>query len=139
MVCPPPRLRALALSHSLARKFFERRQQKSTKPPLLGIDAPQAAFFEKMRKKRLREVLGVVRRVPPPSNERVKRVPVALTKLRERGLGLRGLVLAGVQDDRPERGRETRQSDRRVHVLPRRLTSREEQLRRRDIKIILAP
>ena len=55
-----------------------------------------------MGKERLREVLRVVRRVSPPPDERVQRIPVSLAKLRQRGLGLRGFVLA--------RGRTTVQS-----------------------------
>ena len=68
-----------------------------------------------MGEKRLREVLSVVRRISPAPNEGVQRIPVRLTKLRQRSLGLCGFVSTGVQNDRPERGREILRGEGRVH------------------------
>ena len=90
----------------VGQEILQRRQQEGAKSPQLRIDAFQPTFLQKLGEKRLREVLGVVRRISPAPNEGVKRIPVRLTKLRQRGLGLRGFVSTGVQNDRPERGRK---------------------------------
>ena len=75
---------------SIRKEILQSGEQKRTEPALLPIDAGIDFVFDKVSEKALREILRVFHAVSAAAHESVKRRPVSLAKLRERGLrGLR--------------------------------------------------
>jgi hypothetical protein len=71
---------------SIRQKIFERGEQKRTEPALLPIDPDVNLMLDQVSKKILREILRVFHAVAATANKTVKRCPIGLAKLRERGL-----------------------------------------------------
>src|SRR5438552_4237132 len=87
----------------VGEEILERGKQKRSELALLPIGARVDLVFDQISEKALREVLRIVHRIPAAAHESVKRRPVGLAKLSERGLSdLRfGLAFSGRENHAP--------------------------------------
>ena len=75
----------------MPQEILQGGQQKGSELALLPIGTGVDFVFDQIRKKTLGKVLRIMDGVPAAAHETVKRRPIGLAKLRERGLrNLRG-------------------------------------------------
>src|SRR5437773_11035220 len=71
---------------SVREKIFQGSEQKRTEPAFLPINAGVNFMFDEVSEKALREILRIVHAVAAAAHKTVKRRPISLAKLGERGL-----------------------------------------------------
>lgn len=88
--------------------MFQRRDEERPQAPLFPVHCLQPILGQQLAEKLLRQILGVVRRLPAAPHEGVERIPIGGADRLERGGRLRGLLPVRRQHDGPSRGWKTR-------------------------------
>ena len=92
---------------------LERGEQERAEFTFEPVNAAKRPVFQQVQEKTLRQVLGVIRRMPAAPSENVEWIPIEPAQLGQSGLPSLRLTLRRPHDDRPARGVKARRALRR--------------------------